>query len=154
MRPVGAVELVFSGKSTIQSIKSIIDNQLVVQIKSLINMGNNPLNVVKVLSRMRSDIKDKQREEDLVAALGTLGPGDAAGKLAGILCPQDVNFLGDNLVMAYPKYSVDFLVQQGHISMLQQPSFLQLSRAQPALFYRPGVQWTRCTPAAWFSSAG
>ena len=97
---------------------------------------------------------DRPHEDDLIAALGALGSGDAEGKLAGILHPQDVNFLGDDLVMAYPKYSMDFLVQKRHISMLQQPSFLQLSRAQSALFYRLGVQWTRCTPAAWFSSAG
>lgn len=153
MKPVENVELVFSGKSSVQSIRSIVDNQLVGQIKSLIDMGTNPLNIVKALNRIRSDIKDKQREDELIAALGKLEPGDAEEKLAEILRPQDVNFLGDDLVMAYPKYSVDFLVQQGRISMLQQPSFLQLSRAQPALFYRAGVQWSRCTPAEWFSLA-
>ena len=153
MKPAGAVELVFSGKSTTQSIKSIVDNPMVGQLKSLIDMGTNPLNVVKTLNRTREDMKDKQREDALIAALGTVEPGDEEGKLAGILRPQDVNFLGDDLVMAYPKYSVDFLVQQGRISMLQQPSFLQLSRGQSALFYRPGVQWTRCTPTGWFSSS-
>lgn len=153
MKPAGAVELVFSGKSTTQSIKSIVDNPMVGQLKSLIDMGTNPLNVVKTLNRTREDMKDKQREDALIAALGTVEPGDEEGKLAGILRPQDVNFLGDDLVMAYPKYSVDFLVQQGRISMLQQPSFLQLSRGQSALFYRPGVQWTRCTPAGWYSSS-
>jgi len=152
MNPGSTVELVFSGKSTMQSIKSIVDNPVLGQIKSLLDIGTNPLNVVKTLNRTREDFKDRQREDALIAALGAVEPGDDESKLAGILQPQDINFIGDDLVMAYPKYSVDFLVQQGRVSLLQQPSFLQLARGQAALFYRPRVQWTRCTPEAWFSS--
>lgn len=152
MSPGSTVELVFSGKSTMQSIKSIVDNPLLGKIKSLLDIGTNPLNVVKTLNRTREDLKEKQREDALIAALGAVEPGDEESKLAGILQPQDINFIGDDLVMAYPKYSVDFLVQKGRVSLLQQPSFLQLSRGQAALFYRPGVQWTRCTPKDWYSS--
>ncbi|SCK06552.1 hypothetical protein [Vogesella sp. LIG4] len=149
MKPASSVQLAFSGKSAVQSIKSIVDNPLIGQVKSLLDMGTNPLNIVKTLNKSRADLKEKVRNDELIAALAKLEPGDDEGKLAAILLPQDVNFLGDDVIMAYPKYSVDYLVQHGKITLQQQPSFLQLSRGQAALFYRPGVEWSKCTPGDW-----
>lgn len=153
MQPVSSVHLVFSGGSTLQSIQSIVENPLLGQLKSLLDMGSNPLNIFKTLNKSRQDLKQRAHDEEVTAALAKLQPGDAEANLAAILRPEEVNFLGDDLVMAYPRYSVDFLVQQGRISLLQQPSFLQLSRGQAALFYRPGVTWSSCTPADWPATA-
>ena len=149
MQPASSVQLVFSGKSTLQSIQSIVENPLLGQLKSLLDMGSNPLNIFKTLNKSRQDMKQRAHDAEVTAALARLQPGDDEARLAAILRPEEVNFLGEDLVMAYPRYSVDYLVQQGRISLQQQPSFLQLSRGQAALFYRPGVQWSSCTPADW-----
>lgn len=154
MQPASSVQLVFSGKSALQSIQSIVENPLLGQLKSLLDMGTNPLNIFKTLNKSRQDLKQRAHDEEVTTALARLQPGDEEARLAAILLPEEVNFLGEDLVMAYPRYSVDYLVQQGRISLQQQPSFLQLSRGQAALFYRPGVQWSSCTPADWPSTAG
>lgn len=154
MQPASSVQLVFSGKSTLQSIQSIVENPLVGQLKSLLDMGSNPLNIFKTLNKSRQDLKQRAHDEEVTNALARLQPGDEEARLAAILRPEEVNFLGEDLVMAYPRYSVDYLVQQGRISLQQQPSFLQLSRGQAALFYRPGVQWSSCTPADWPATVG
>ncbi|MFC3624564.1 hypothetical protein ACFOKJ_00195 [Vogesella amnigena] len=154
MQPASSVQLVFSGKSALQSIQSIVENPLLGQLKSLLDMGTNPLNIFKTLNKSRQDLKQRAHDDEVTNALAQLQPGDEEARLAAILLPEEVNFLGEDLVMAYPRYSVDYLVQQGRISLQQQPSFLQLSRGQAALFYRPGVQWSSCTPADWPSTAG
>jgi hypothetical protein len=82
----------------------------------------------------------------LIAALGKLEPGDAEEKLAGILRPQDVRFLGDDLVMAYQSIPSIFWYSKDVSTCCKQHLCSCRVRSQH-LFCRAGVQWSRCTPA-------
>ncbi|QBE64938.1 hypothetical protein [Pseudoduganella lutea] len=148
-QPAPDVELQFSGKSTLKSIKAVLENPAINQVKALVEMGTNPFKVVKVLSKVRSDHRQREFDEDMLEELGDLVPGDSEQRLADVLRPQDLTFLEHGIVMAYPKYSVEFLVSDNKIQALQQPSFLQIARAKPALFYAPNTTWSSCTPEKW-----
>ncbi len=148
-QPAQDVALQFTGKSTLKSIKAVLDNPAFGQVKALVEMGTNPLKVVKVLSKARSEHRQREFDEDMLEELGKLVPGDTEQRLADVLRPQDLTFLERGIVMAYPKYSVEFMVSDGKIQALQQPSFLQLARVKPAMFYAPDTPWSRCMPETW-----
>ncbi|WBS01684.1 hypothetical protein OU994_26015 [Pseudoduganella sp. SL102] len=148
-QPAPEVALQFSGQSTMKSIKAVLENPAIGQVKALVEMGTNPFKVVKVLSKARSDHRQREFDEDMLEELGELVPGDSEQRLADVLRPQDLTFLEQGIVMAYPRYSVEFLVNDGKIQALQQPSFLQIARAKPALFYAPNTLWSSCTPEKW-----
>jgi hypothetical protein len=150
--PASKVTLEFSGKSTAQSIKSVIDNPLVGQVRALANIGTNPLSIIKTLNKARQDYKTFENDQEMLVALGSLSPGDAESTLAAALRPEDVSFNGPGVVMAYPKYSIEFYVRDAKVQLIQQPSFHQLSHDRTALFYRPGANWLACTPAGWFNA--
>lgn len=147
--PATEVELRFTGKSTLKSIKAVLDNPAIGQVKAIVEMGTNPLNVVKVLSKTRDEHRQREHDKDMLEELGKLAPGDSETTLAEVLHPEDLTFLERGIIMAYPKYSVDFLVRDGKIQALQQPSFLQIARVKAALFYAPNMAWARCTAEAW-----
>ena len=147
--PAPDVELQFTGKSTMKSIKAVLENPALNQVKALVEMGTNPLKVIKVLSNARSEHRQREHDEDMLEELGKLVPGDAEKRLSDVLRPEDLTFLERGLVMAYPKYSVEFMVDDNKIQALQQPSFLQLARIKPGMFYAPNTVWSNCTPEKW-----
>ncbi len=152
--PAQQVPLQFSGKSTFQSIKAVVESPGVGQIKSLVDMGSNPLNILRTLNQQRENMKEREQREQHLAALGKVTPGAGEDQVAAIVKPEDVSFVPGGVVMAYPRYSMEFYVAEGTVQVVQQPSFLQLSRQQAAIFYAPKVQWNRCTPAQWRDAQG
>lgn len=148
-QPATTVELAFTGTSTSRSIRAVLDNPALGQVQALAEMGTNPLKVVRALSKAARE--QRQREADISTAreLSKLIPGDSEQRLAEVAAPQDLAFMEQGLVLAYPKHSVDFVVSGGRIAVMQQPSFLQLARTRPAVFYAPDVVWANCTPELW-----
>jgi hypothetical protein len=146
------VELVFTGKSTLKSIKAVLDNPAISQVSTLVGMGTNPLNVVKALSKVRDEQREREIDTQALAELAKIGPGETEKRLAEAVRPQDLTFLDHGLVLAYPKYSIEFMVRDGRIKAVQQPSFLQIARAKPALFYSPDTAWASCTPGHWMDA--
>ncbi|MGZ3239384.1 MAG: hypothetical protein ACXWJK_03210, partial [Burkholderiaceae bacterium] len=147
--PATSVQLDFSGVSNVQSIKGIVGNPMVNQVKSLLDMGSNPFNILKTLYTSRDDMKERDAFKKTLEALSALSPGADESHVAAIIRPEDVSFVADGLVMAYPKFSVEFYLSGGIVKVIQQPSFYQLSRTQAALFYAPNAQWALCTPQKW-----
>lgn len=150
--PAQQLQLKFSGKSTYQSIKAVVDSPGVGQIKSLVDMGTNPLNILRTLNQARENAKEREQREQTLQALTKVMPGTGEEQLATIVKPEDVSFVPGGVVMAYPRYSMEFYVAEGQVRLVQQPSFLQLSRQQAAIFYAPRLQWSRCTPGEWRSA--
>ncbi|MGZ3158926.1 MAG: hypothetical protein ACXU7H_07575, partial [Burkholderiaceae bacterium] len=103
----------------------------------------------KTLYSTRSDMQDREEFKKTQEALSALSPGAEESHVAAIIKPEDVSFVTDGLVMAYPKFSVEFYLSGGIVKVIQQPSFYQLSRTQAALFYAPKAQWALCTPQRW-----
>jgi hypothetical protein len=147
--PATTVQLDFSGVSSVQSIKGVVANPMVNQVKSLVDMGSNPFNILKTLYNTRDDLKEREEFKKTQQALSAISPGVEEGRVAAIINPEDVSFVADGLVMAYPKFSVEFYLSGGVVRVIQQPSFYQLSRAQAALFYAPNAQWSLCAPQTW-----
>jgi hypothetical protein len=147
--PATSVQLDFSGLSSVQSIKGAAANPMLNQVKSLVDMGSNPLNILKTLYSTRGDMQDREEFKKTQEALSALSPGAEESHVAAIIKPEDVSFVSDGLVMAYPKFSVEFYLSGGIVKVIQQPSFYQLSRTQAALFYAPKAQWALCTPQRW-----
>jgi hypothetical protein len=143
------VQLDFSGVSSVQSIKGVVANPMVNQVKSLVDMGSNPFNILKTLYNTRDDLKEREEFKKTQQALSAISPGVEEGRVAAIINPEDVSFVADGLVMAYPKFSVEFYLSGGVVRVIQQPSFYQLSRTQAALFYAPNAQWSLCAPQTW-----
>lgn len=148
-QPAMTVELAFSGLSTSRSIRAVLDNPALGQVQALVEMGTNPLKVVRALSKAAREQKRRDADENTARELGKLVPGDSEKRLAEVALPQDLAFTEQGLVLAYPKHSVDFVVNGGRIAVMQQPSFLQLARTRPAVFYAPEVVWANCTPELW-----
>lgn len=148
--PATEVTLRFSGKSTTQSIKSVVDNPLVVQVKAIAGAGANPVEMVKTLYKAHGDYRDHERDKQHSKALSDVRPGMSEAELVQVLPPEAVTFVdSERLVMAYPRFSVEFYVAQGRVREIQQPAFSQLVKERASLFYQYGVDWKRCTPALW-----
>ena len=147
--PATDVHLTFSGKSTSQSIKSIVENPLVGQVKALVDIGTDPLKIVKTLQDARDNYKNHEHDQAVIKSLRTINVGDSEAKLAKVQKPEDVYFLEQGFVLAYPKYTVEFFVSDASIQMIQQPAFHQLAHDQASLFYAPGASWSKCTPVTW-----
>ena len=150
--PAKTAKLNFSGKTTVQSIKEVVGNPALSDVRSLINMGTNPLSIFSKLSSAHSNMVEREQYEKTLQALRSLAPGDSEDRVAQIVNPEDVSFTSDGLVMAYPKFSLDFYVNGGVVKVLQQPSFHRLGRMNAAIFYMPDLHWDQCTPTNWRSS--
>jgi hypothetical protein len=148
-RPVTQVSLTFSGRSTTQSIQQLVDNPAISQINALISMGTNPLSIFRRLRDANNTEHERQRYEREKAAMLTLSPGSTEAQVAAAAQLQEVGFLPDGLIMAYPTHLVEFYVQQHVVRTIQQPSFYHLAQVRPAAFYTPGMAWAQCTPATW-----
>ncbi|CAG4885290.1 conserved protein of unknown function [Georgfuchsia toluolica] len=147
--PAESATLDFSGKSTMQSVKEVVSNPVLSDVRSLVGMGTNPFSIFSKLSSAHSNMVERENYEKTQQALRALEPGDSEEKVAQIVRPEDVSFTTDGMVMAYPKYSLDFYVNGGVVKVLQQPSFDRLSRLHAAIFYVPNLRWDQCTPHNW-----
>jgi hypothetical protein len=147
--PVGTVTLDFTGKSTLQSIKEVVSNPVLSDIKSLVDIGTNPFSIFSKLNSARNNLVERETYDRELNALRHLDPGDSEEKLAQIVRPDDISFTSDGMVMAYPRFSLDFYVNGGIVKVLQQPSFHRLGRLQAAIFYVPNLRWDQCTPRDW-----
>jgi len=151
-QPAPEIELHFTGKTTLKSIKAVLEDPGRGQVKALVEMGTNPLKIIKTLSKARKDLRKREFDEEMLEELDKLVPGDAEQRLAAVLRPQDLTFVEHGIVMAYPAYSVEYFVTQDKIQSLQQPSFLHLARMRPAVFYAPAMAWSSCVPDKWLAA--
>lgn len=149
VRPESAVLLEFTGRSTMQSIKSATENPLLGGLKAIIGMGTNPLKVISTLNSARDQYQASEQFADEEKGLGQLRPGMSEQRLARVARPQDLLFVDGGMVLSYPSHRVDYFMAAGSIRVIQQPSFYFLSRTNAALFYAPGARWTDCTAERW-----
>ena len=147
--PAAYVKLDFSGKSTVQSIKEVVGNPMLSDVKSIVDMGTNPLSIIRTLTSARSNMVQRERYEKNLQALRALSPGDKEERVAQIVRPEDLSFTSDGMVLAYPKYSLDFYINGGVVKVIQQPSFQRLAKLSASIFYVPDLRWDRCTPTTW-----
>ncbi|MFZ6657603.1 hypothetical protein [Undibacterium sp. TJN19] len=147
-----SINLQFSGKSTMRSIVEVVNNPALAQVGSLVDIGTNPLGIIRKLNTARESFAERELFEKTRRRLMDVTTGINEEKVAEIVKPEDVSFVVGGLVMAYPKFSVEYFVGDGIVKVIQQPSFQFLSRKQAALFYVPNVKWEQCTPANWKSA--
>ena len=152
VQPTMSIHLQFSGKSVVQSLKDLTGNAMVGQLRSLLDMGTNPLNVVKTASRLRSDYRDRKRYETVLRGLRSVTPGQGEGAVAAVARPEDVAFVPGGLVMSYQRFLIEFYLVGGIVQVIQQPSLHQLSRTYGGLFYLANTNWQACTPEHWPSA--
>lgn len=151
MRPETAVLLEFTGRSTMQSIKSATENPLLGGLRTIIGMGTNPLKVISSLNSARDQFQASEQFAAEERGFAQLRPGMAEQRLVQVARPQDLLFADGDMVLSYPSHRVDFFVStsSGTIRVIQQPSFYFLSRTNAALFYAPGARWADCTAERW-----
>lgn len=149
VRPETSVLLEFSGKSTVQSIKEATENPVLGRLRSLLGMGTNPLSIFSTLNSARSDYDASEQFKNETAAMNLLKPGMGESRLADIAVPQDLGFLDQGTIMAYPTHRVEYFIVEGQIRVIQQPALYTMSRLKPAVFYLPDVQWSRCNSKEW-----
>ncbi|MBY0576369.1 MAG: hypothetical protein K2P67_07230 [Gallionellaceae bacterium] len=148
-KPATAVKLEFSGKSTAQSIKEVAESPFLKKLRSLFGMGSNPISIFSSLSSAQSDMAMSNQFDRINAGLDLIRPGMSESSVAEVAQPEDVSFVSDGTVMAYPSHLVEYYTTGGEVKVIQRPSFYFLFRTHAALFYAPGVQWPLCTPARW-----
>ena len=148
-KPAIVVNLEFSGKSTFQSIKDVSENSFFKQIKSFFGMSTKPLGILKSLNTARNDLEASGQFDKALKKLSLIRPGVSESRVAEVMKPEDVSFDSVGMVMAYPSYLIEYYVSDGVVKVVQQPSFIHLSRTRAALFYAPNTQWSLCTPLRW-----
>ncbi len=146
------VQLQFSGKSTWRSIVEIANNPSLNQISSLIDIGTNPFGILRKLNSARETMAEREQFEKIKQKLSNVSTGASEESVAEIIKPEDVSFVSGGLVMAYPRFTAEFFVSNGSVNLIQQPSFLHLSRKQAALFYVAKAKWTSCTASDWMTA--
>lgn len=147
-----SVTLNFSGKSTVRSIMEVVNNPSLSQIGALVDIGTNPLGIIRKLNTARENFVEKELYTKTLLSLKSVTTGTSEERVAEIVKPEDVFFTSGGVVMAYPRFSVEYFVSAGVVKVIQQPSFYHLSRTQAALFYAPNTKWEQCTPANWQSA--
>jgi len=148
-KPATEVTLDFSGKSTGQSITEVAESPFLKRLKSLMGLGTNPFGIFNSLSTAKSDLETNRQFDNEQKELNLIQPGMSESRLAGIMKPEDVSFVGGGIVMAYPGHIVEYYVSGGAIKVIQQPSMYYLAKNHAALFYAPDTRWALCTPAHW-----
>ncbi|MBR7793532.1 hypothetical protein KDM87_13075 [Undibacterium sp. FT147W] len=147
--PVSDVDLHFTGKSGLRSIVEVVNDPTLSQVSSLVDMGTNPLSIFRKLSSAWDSSVDRDHFQKTLLRLKNVLTGASEAEVAEIIKPEDVSFVSGGLVMAYPRFSLEYFVSNGVVKVVQQPSFYHLSRTQAALFYAPNVRWELCTPTEW-----
>lgn len=150
--PAASVTLNFSGKPAVQSVKEVASNPMLSDAKSLISMSANPLSIFSTLNTTRSNYMEREKYKKTLQALDSLVPGDEEQKLANIAKPEDISFISNGMVMAYPNYLQDFYIKNGVVKVRQKPSFLRLAHYNAAIFYVQGVLWEKCDPRNWLQA--
>lgn len=148
-QPSTAVNLQFSGKSTWRSIVEVVNNPSLSQIGSLVDIGTNPFGILRKLNSARESMAERELFEKTRLRLLDVTTGTSEDRVAEIIKPEDVSFAVGGLVMAYPRFSVEYFIADGAVKAIQQPSFHFLSHKQAALFYVPNTKWEMCTPENW-----
>lgn len=148
-KPAAKVNLVFSGQSTSMSVKEVGADQTFSQLESLVNIGTNPLGILRKLNSANDSKRERERLERIANALRAVTPGTTEEKLFEAQKPEEVLYAADSLVLAYPRFAWEFVVAAGSVRLAQQPSFHSLAKSRSALFYIPGTQWQQCTPKSW-----
>ena len=138
-----------SGKGAMQSLKDLSNNAMVSQLRALVDMGTNPLSVLKTASRLRSDYKARAKYEKVLNGLRSVTPGQPEAAVASVARPEDVAFVPGGMVMAYQRFLIEFYLREGQVKVIQQPSLHQLSRTYGGMFYLANTDWARCTPKEW-----
>lgn len=146
---VSEVDLHFTGKSGLRSIVEVVNDPTLSQVSSLVDMGTNPLSIFKKLSSAWDSSVDRDNFQKTLLRLKNVLTGATENEVAEIIKPEDVSFVSGGLVMAYPRFSLEYFVSNGVVKVVQQPSFYHLSRTKAALFYAPNVRWELCTPSEW-----
>lgn len=144
--------LQFSGKSTWRSIVEVVNNPSLSQIGSLVDIGTNPFGILRKLNTARESFAERELFEKTRLRLLNVSIGTSEDRVAEIIKPEDVSFALGGLVMAYPRFSVEYFIADGTVKAIQQPSFHFLSHKQAALFYVPNSKWELCTPSSWRSA--
>jgi hypothetical protein len=144
-KSVSKVELKFSGKSTVQSIREVVKNPMLESFRKLIKLGSNPWSVFTTLDMLQDNMISKEHYEILTG----ITPGMNESQLGGVVRPEDVSFTGGGMVMAYPSHLIEYFVSEEIIRVIQQPSFYYLARNNIALFYAPNTKWELCNPRDW-----
>lgn len=148
-KPATEVKLKFSGKSTTQSIKEVAESPLLKKLKSIFSIGSNPLGIFNSLNTARSDMEESGQFDKVKNGLSSITPGMSESKVAEVMKPEDVSFIGGGMAMIYPAHLVEYYVADGVVKVIQQPSFNFLFRTHAAVFYEPGALWEFCTPLRW-----
>lgn len=148
-KPATVVELEFSGKSSMQSIKEVAESPFVKRLRALFGVGSNPLKIFGSLSTIKNEMAASAQFDNVEIGLDRIRLGMSESNLDEIAKPEDVAFVGDGIVMAYPSHLVEYFVAGGDIKAIQRPSFHFLRRTHAALFYTPNAKWALCTPERW-----
>ncbi|MFZ6639828.1 hypothetical protein ACO0LL_08815 [Undibacterium sp. TC4M20W] len=148
-QPTSTITLQFSGKSSWRSIVEVVNNPSLSQIGSLVDIGTNPLGILRKLNNARESMAERELFEKTRLRLMEVTTGTSEGKVAEIIKPEDVSFAVGGLVMAYPRFSIEYFIADGAVKAIQQPSFHVLSHKQAALFYVTNTKWEMCTPENW-----
>lgn len=144
-----SITLHLTGKSSLRSIIEVVNDPSLSQVGSLIDLGSNPLGIFRKLSSARDTLVEHDNYQKTLQQLTGVTTGTTEEKIAEIIKPEDVSFVNGGLIMAYPRFSLEYFVSNGIVKVVQQPSFHQLSRSQAALFYLPGTKWDQCTLQGW-----
>ncbi len=145
-KPALSVQLHFSGKSTPHSIKEVADIHALNQLTALVNIGTNPLGILRKLHSANESARERERYENQLRELRALEPGQTEQKLVATLAPERVGYGNTGQILAYPRYAFEFHLVNGQIRLAQQPSFAHLSQTFSPLFYQAGGNWALCDP--------
>lgn len=148
-KPTTAVELEFSGKSTVQSIKEVAESPVLSKLKSFFGMGSSPLGIFNSLNSARNDMEASDQFDKATKGLSLISPGMSESSVAEVMKPEDLSFGKGGMVMAYPSHQVEYFVSEGNVKVIQRPSFHYLSKIRATTFYAPDTRWSLCTPLRW-----
>lgn len=148
-KPATTVELEFSGKSSMQSMKEVVASPFVKRLRSLLGVGSNPLKIFGSLSSIKDEMAASAQFDNVEVGMDRISLGMSESSLDEIAKPEDIVFTSGGIVMSYPSHLVEYFVSGGDIKVIQRPSFHFLRRIHAALFYAPNVKWALCTPERW-----
>ena len=149
LRPDPEVRLVFTGKSTLQTIKSASSNPLVKGLRSVLGMGSNPLKVFNTLNEAHSQYEASEQYEKEEEGLAQLKPGMPEMRLVEVIKPQYLAFVPGGMLLGYPSHRIEYYMVDGSIRVIQQPEFHMLTRTSSASFYVAGINWAACNAQDW-----
>lgn len=149
VRPGDGVSLEFTGKTTLQSIKSVGGNPLVKGLRSVLGMGSNPFKVFNTLSDAHDQYEASEQYEREQQGLAQLQPGMSEARLVEVIKPQYLAFVPGGMLLGYPSHRTEYFITDGSIRVIQQPELHMLTRTSSASFYAANVNWAACNAQDW-----